>query len=62
MMLSTHPGGGAHLSNHKWFQTSKKDRATDKMLGAVQIALVEAIRMDESIKGIYTVSREGNRT
>lgn len=40
----------------------KKDRATDKMLGAVQIVLVEAIRMDESIKGIYTVSREGNRT
>lgn len=40
----------------------KKNRAMDKMLGIVPIALVGAIRMDEITKDVYTVRREGNRT
>lgn len=41
----------------------KKNRASDKMLGTVQVgALVEAIKMDEITEDVYIVSSEGNRT
>lgn len=41
----------------------KKNRASDKMLGTVQVgALVEAIKMDEITEDVYIVSSEGNGT
>lgn len=40
----------------------KRNKARDKMLDAVQIALVGGIKMDEINKDMYTVGRESNRT
>jgi hypothetical protein len=55
MMPSGLPRGGAHLSNCKWYETSKKNRAKGKVLGVFQIlALVGVTRINEIMAGVCT--------